>query len=161
MKLSVVLLSLWFSMTAFAKTEAPAAKVRNPASDAVETVKANSLNQAWARIVKKNAKVKAILKKMNAEYKECGGGVTTRPFDAGKMTLTSGKSSASSHYAEYLVPFINGCSGSGMIEEAALIARIGNTFTVDDEEAGTYYFYGFVKVETRALDSEKQGPDFQ
>ena len=48
-----------------------------------------------------------------------------------------------------------------MIEEAALIARIGNSFEMDDEVASTYYFYGFVKVETHALDSDKQGPDFQ
>lgn len=160
MKFTVLLLSLALSSFAFAKSEptTPKKTERFPANDAIESVKATSMRQAWGRVLKKNANVRSTIKKVRETYRECGGSLGNLNID-GKMVTYSGKGSATSRYLEYLVPMVGGCAGSGMIEETALLARIGVNMNVgedDDETQDTYHFFGFVKVTNHPINAEDQ-----
>lgn len=158
MKMTAFLLTLALGTFAFAKTEPTKKTERFPANDAIETVKASSMKQAWARLLKKNASIRNAIKKVRTDYKDCGGSLGNLNID-GKMVTYSGKGSATSHYNEYLIPMVGGCSGTGMIEEAALVARLGVNTTVgedDDETQDTYHFFGFVKVTSHPVNEPDQ-----
>jgi hypothetical protein len=158
MKTAALLLTICLSTSAFAKSEAAKKSERNPANDAVETVKATSLRQAWARIVKKNPNVRAVLKKARAAQKECGGTLGTLN-ENGKMVTYHGKGGLGNYYNEMLIPMIGGCSGTGMIEQAVLVVRIGVNSTVGEDDAeteDTYHFFGFTKITNHPITAPDQ-----
>ncbi len=141
--------SFWGSVS-IAKEDAK----RTPSSvDAVVTVDAPNLKEALRKMAR-DSKVAAIINSVRAEYKDCGGALY-RFDDKAAMQTYSGKGSASTHFNSFLVPITGGCGGTGMIEEAALVGKIGVSIDLE-KDTETYRFYGFVKVKTVPITEKDQ-----
>ncbi|WP_413291122.1 hypothetical protein [Bdellovibrio sp. HCB337] len=140
--IKVILAVIALSSFAFAETKEKA-KDRFPAATAIATVKATSLEGAMKKF-SANKAVTALIRAERAKYKDCGGSLGK--FDAkSAMQTYTGKGGVADHYVAHLVPIYGGCGGSGMIEEAHMLGKVGVRINVEleDEE---YYFFGFVKV---------------
>ena len=150
MKLSLLICLLLTSSVSFSKDAA-----RFPASEAVVTVDASNLKDGLRKIAR-DPKVAAIIKAARADYKKTCGGSLGRFDDKAAMMFYSGKGSPTTHFTGYLVPIYGGCSGTGMIEEAQLVAKIGVNINMENEDSEKYSFYGFIKTKSIGADEKDQ-----
>ncbi len=127
---------------------------RFPASEAVVSVEAPNLKEGLRKIAK-DPKVAAIIRAQRAEYKKCDG-TLGRFDDKAAMMFYSGKGSVATHFTGYLVPMYGGCAGTGMIEEARLVAKIGVNINMENEDSEKYSFYGFIKTTTLGIGEKDQ-----